>query len=118
MASSGMLRRVILVRTNVSEELTSSFISLTRREEIFLRSVIRLIVTASVVPSSLILITLMKEAISSSETSVLTRAKRRKITGDAVLCREAVQANLIFDHVSYHVKYYVKKISIFLYVIG
>jgi hypothetical protein len=33
----------------------------------------RLLVRASVVPSSLILVTLMNEALSSSETSVLTR---------------------------------------------
>jgi hypothetical protein len=39
-----------------------------------LRSVRRLLVTASVVPSSPIIVTLMKEALSSSETSVLTRA--------------------------------------------
>jgi hypothetical protein len=37
---------------------------------VFLRSVRRLLVTASIVPSS-ILVTLMKEALSSSETSVL-----------------------------------------------
>jgi hypothetical protein len=36
----------------------------------FLRSTCRLLVTASVVPSSPILITLMKEALSSSETSL------------------------------------------------
>jgi hypothetical protein len=39
----------------------------------------RLLVTASVVPSSPILDTLMKEALSSSETSVLTRTTRRNI---------------------------------------
>jgi hypothetical protein len=69
MVSSGVLRRVALVRTDVSEEL----------------SVRRLLVTASIVPSSPILVTLMKEALSSSETSVLTRATRRNIPEDAIL---------------------------------
>jgi hypothetical protein len=39
----------------------------------------RLLDTGSIVPSSPILVTLMKEALSSSETSVLTRATRRNI---------------------------------------
>jgi hypothetical protein len=38
---------------------------------VFLRSVRRLLVAASVVPSSPILVTLMNEALGSSETSVL-----------------------------------------------
>jgi hypothetical protein len=65
--SSGFLRRVALVRTDVSEEPGSSFIRVTKIGElgttqavlshlVFLRSVRRLLVAACVVPSSLIFV--------------------------------------------------------------
>jgi hypothetical protein len=76
MVFSGMLRHVALVRTGVSEELSTSFIRVTRIGEL---------VTASVVPSSQILVTLMKEALSSSEMSVLTRTTWRNIPEDTIL---------------------------------
>jgi hypothetical protein len=75
MASSGMLCRVVLVRTDLSEELSTSFIRMTRIGELGTT----LPVTSNSFSSSPILVTLMKEALISYETSVLTSATRRNI---------------------------------------
>jgi hypothetical protein len=95
---SGILRRVTLVRTEVSEErsafinrvtrigeLGTTFAVTSNRRIVFLCSMRRLLVTANVVPSSPFHITLNKEALRSSETSVLTGTKLRSIPEDCVL---------------------------------
>jgi hypothetical protein len=95
MASSGMLHHVTLVRTDVSEEISASIIRVTRIGELgtlaitnwcMLRSLRRASVASyGYVPSSPILVTLMMEALRSSETLVPTRATRCNLPEDAIL---------------------------------
>jgi hypothetical protein len=90
MPSSGMLRGVALVKTDISEERSASIIRVTRIGGLGItlavasnRRTLRL--AAKVVPSSPILVTMMMEELRSSETSVLTRATRRNILEDGIL---------------------------------
>jgi hypothetical protein len=80
MVSSGMLRHVAIVRTDVSEEPSGSFIRVTRIGELG-----TILIAASVVPNSPIPVTMMKEELGSSETSVLTRATWHNIPEDTIL---------------------------------
>jgi hypothetical protein len=104
-----MLHRAALVRTDISEEHSASFIRVTRIGKlgitlavtgnqrtlrrntklgivlVFFHSVVLLLVTVNVVPSSPILVTLMMEAICSFETSVIIRGTWHKMQEDGIL---------------------------------
>jgi hypothetical protein len=68
MVSSGMLRRVTLVRTDVSEELSASIIMMTR--------IVELGTTLAVTSNRRTL---------QRNTTILTRATRRNIPEDVIL---------------------------------
>jgi hypothetical protein len=76
MPSSGMLRRVALVSTEVSQEPSAL---------VFLRRVHRFLVTVNVVRSSLIFVTLIIEELGSSETPFITRTTLRNFPEDGIL---------------------------------
>jgi hypothetical protein len=90
-----MLRHVAPIRTDISEKRMASIIrvtiigelgtkiAVTSNRSALLRSLLQLLVTANV-PNSPI-VTLMMEAISFSETLVLTRATWRNSPEDGIL---------------------------------
>jgi hypothetical protein len=111
MVSSGMSSRVTVAKTDVSEEFSTSIIRVTRICELGttldvtsnrrtpqrntkwsdISSQRVSVASYGYVPSSLIFVTLMMEALSSSETSVLARVTWRNIPEDTILhshCRE------------------------------
>jgi hypothetical protein len=76
MPSYGMICRVSHIRTDVSEERSTSIIRVIRIGEVqlFLRNMRQLLVTANAVPSSPILVTLVMEALLSSKSSDLNKS--------------------------------------------
>jgi hypothetical protein len=107
MPFSGILRRVALVRTDISVEHSASFIRVIRIGEVrktlavsanrhimrrntmnsivLFLSVLQLLVTAIIVPNSLSISTLIIEEICSSETLGLTRTTRCNMPKDSIL---------------------------------
>jgi hypothetical protein len=85
MPFSGMFRRVALVRT------------------LFLHSLRRLLVTANVVPSS-ILVTLIIQALNSSETSVLTRVTLCNFPEHCIL--QSPRREILKSYTTLHLLYF------------
>jgi hypothetical protein len=89
MLSSGMLRRVAFVRT----AHIASIIRVTGTGE--LETALAVTSNRSTLRSSSIFVTLMKEAIRSSEKSVLKRATRLHIPEDDILYSHAMKTSTL-----------------------
>jgi hypothetical protein len=101
--SSGMLRSVASVRTDVTEEVVNSIIRMTRigksGKTLAVLSYRSMLLTLFLARRFLS-VTLMMEAIRSSKMSVLTRTKHRNIPGAGIL-----QFINMLDYFSIFLKY-------------
>jgi hypothetical protein len=93
-----MFRRVVVVRTDVSKELSASISSAAMQRASF-------VVTANGIPILSILITLMIKGLRSPETSILTRAAQRNIPEDGISVGTNVKTSNLTNHVLYWVDY-------------
>jgi hypothetical protein len=85
MVSSGMLRRVALVRTDVSEELSASIIRVTRIDEL----------------GTTLSVTSNRSTLQRNTKSVLTRATRRNIPEDTILYSHSGENLRSYKHEEY-----------------
>jgi hypothetical protein len=90
MPSCEILRRATLVRTEVSDERSTSIVKVTRIADLETKFAVNdncslLLVAANVVPGSLNLSTLVMETIRSSKQLILKSPSRHKIPEDDIL---------------------------------